>query len=91
MVFFVYPFVHCDYVEGEAKLREEFDGLLELLRADKVFSKDDIKLAKEKVFGPTTFWVTGVQVAVGKQTDELLPERYDINFWKRIKTVCMYQ
>ena len=59
--------------EGEAKLRQEFDGLLEILKQEKVFSKDDIKLAKEKVFGPTTFWVTGVQVAIGKQ-DDILPE-----------------
>ena len=57
------------------------------MRQEKVFSKDDIKLAKEKVFGPTTFWVTGVQVALGKPSDELLPERYDYRseFVKRVQ------
>jgi len=57
--------------EGSSKgeqqqLRKDFEQLLQMLKPDGGIEKEDIKLLKDKVFGPLTFWVTET-----RPTDEL--------------------
>ena len=52
----------------DPKLRSEMEGLVNILVPSAgTVSKDDIKLLKEKVFGPSTFWITET-----KPTDDIL-------------------
>lgn len=41
------------------KFQKDFESLSDLLKPKSVVPKEDIQVMKEKVFGPTSFWVTG--------------------------------
>jgi len=49
--------------EDEGKFREEFESLLTVLSPDGGIPKDDLKLLKDKVFGPMNYWVTETRQA----------------------------
>lgn len=38
---------------------------MEMVKASTEVDKDDIKLLREEVFGPSTFWVTNMQRGAG--------------------------
>lgn len=50
---------------GEAAMRREFESLLTSLTSPRGVDPEDIKLLKESVFGPQTFWVTEQLMAAG--------------------------
>ena len=54
-----------DSSAGEAAMRREFESLLTSLTGPRGVDPEDIKLMKEQVFGPQTFWVTEQYMAAG--------------------------
>ena len=50
-------------------LRGEFEKLLQILRPECFLDKEDLKLLKDKVFGPQVFFVTET-----KLTDDFSPD-----------------
>ncbi len=50
-------------------LRGEFEKLLQILRPEGFLDKEDLKLLKDKVFGPQVFFVTET-----KLTDDFSPD-----------------
>ncbi len=50
-------------------LRGEFEKLLQILRPEGFLDKEDLKVLKDKVFGPQVFFVTET-----KLTDDFSPD-----------------
>eukprot|EP00873_Tetraselmis_striata_P035770 jgi/Tetstr1/456034/TSEL_000328.t1 len=62
--------------EDEGKFREEFESLLTVLSPDGGIPKDDLKLLKDKVFGPMNYWEVYVEVMT--KTRELFGGKYEM-------------
>ena len=51
----------------EQNLGKDFETLLGMLRPEESVNKEDIRILKEQIFGPSVFWVTGTRT-----TDDVL-------------------
>jgi len=52
-----------DSIVDEEQLRKDFENLITMIRPDGGVTREDLKLLKEQVFGPMTFWVTETRLS----------------------------
>ena len=65
-------------------LRGEFEKLLQILRPEGYLSKEDLKVLKDKVFGPQVFFVTET-----KLTDDFSPDAgWLVSLLSRLTSIC---